>query len=108
MHPFTGIEITDKGIALLCDYVAEVRAIIGWDIPLSTDHFGHIGVNTCIRLARAMEKWNLAWMEDMVPWQFGHLMKQITDNTDDAHPHRRGHLPEGGLHQAHRHGARWT
>ena len=28
-----------------------------------------------------MEKHNLAWMEDMVPWQLGHLMKQIKDNT---------------------------
>ncbi len=28
-----------------------------------------------------MEKHNLAWMEDMVPWQFGDLMKQIRDST---------------------------
>jgi L-alanine-DL-glutamate epimerase-like enolase superfamily enzyme len=81
MHPFTGVEITDKGIALLEEYVGGVRSIIGMEVPLSTDHFGHIGVNSCIKLARAMEKWNLAWMEDMVPWQLGHLMKQIADNT---------------------------
>ena len=37
------------------------------EIPLASDHYGHIGVNSCIKLARAMEKWNLAWMEDMVP-----------------------------------------
>ena len=81
MHPFTGVEITDKGIALLEEYVGGVRSIVGMEVPLSTDHFGHIGVNSCIKLARAMEKWNLAWMEDMVPWQLGHLMKQIADNT---------------------------
>ena len=51
------------------------------EIPLSSDHYGHIGVNSCIKLARAMEKYNLAWMEDMVPWQFGELMKQIKDAT---------------------------
>ena len=79
MHPFTGIEITDKGIALLSDYVAAIRAEIGMDVPLSADHFGHIGVNSCIRLARAMEKHQLAWMEDMVPWQFTDLLKKITD-----------------------------
>jgi L-alanine-DL-glutamate epimerase-like enolase superfamily enzyme len=28
-----------------------------------------------------MEKWNLAWMEDMVPWQFGELTRQIRDST---------------------------
>jgi L-alanine-DL-glutamate epimerase-like enolase superfamily enzyme len=81
MHPFTGVEITDKGIALLEEYVGGVRSIIGMEVPLSSDHFGHIGVNSCIKLARAMEKWNLAWMEDMVPWQLGHLLKQIADNT---------------------------
>jgi L-alanine-DL-glutamate epimerase-like enolase superfamily enzyme len=81
MHPFTGIEITDKGIAWLSDWVGQIREIIGMEIPLSTDHYGHIGVNSCIKLARAMEKWNLAWMEDMVPWQLGHLMKEIKENT---------------------------
>jgi L-alanine-DL-glutamate epimerase-like enolase superfamily enzyme len=81
MHPFTGIEISDKGVAWLSDWVGEVRSIIGMEIPLSTDHYGHISVNSCIKLARAMEKWNLAWMEDMVPWQFGELMKQIRDST---------------------------
>jgi L-alanine-DL-glutamate epimerase-like enolase superfamily enzyme len=81
MHPFTGIEITDKGIAWLDEWVGQVRSVIGPEIPLSSDHYGHIGVNSCIKLARAMEKHNLAWMEDMVPWQFGDLMKQIRDST---------------------------
>jgi L-alanine-DL-glutamate epimerase-like enolase superfamily enzyme len=81
MHPFTGIEITPKGIAWLSDWVGQLRESVGWEIPLSTDHYGHISVNSCIKLAQAMEKWNLAWMEDMVPWQFGELMKQIKDST---------------------------
>lgn len=84
MHPFTGIEITDKGIAYLSDYIGEIRSVIGMEIPLSSDHYGHIGVTSCIRLARAMEKHQLAWMEDMVPWQFGHLMKEIKDAVDVA------------------------
>ena len=81
MHPFTGIEITDKGIEWLSDWVGQIRGIIGPEIPLASDHYGHIGVNSCIKLARAMEKHNLAWMEDMVPWQLGELMKQIKDST---------------------------
>jgi L-alanine-DL-glutamate epimerase-like enolase superfamily enzyme len=81
MHPFTGIEISEKGIAWLSDWVGQIREVIGMEIPLSTDHYGHISVNSCIKLARAMEKWNLAWMEDMVPWQFGEQMKQIRDST---------------------------
>ena len=70
MHPFTGIKITDQGIAFMSDWMGQIREVIGMDVPLASDHFGHIGVNSCIKLARSMEKWNLAWMEDMVPWQF--------------------------------------
>ena len=81
MHPFTGIEITEKGIAWLSDWVGQIREVVGMEIPLSTDHYGHISVNSCIKLARAMEKWNLAWMEDMVPWEYGEQMKQIRDST---------------------------
>lgn len=70
MHPFTGIHITDKGIQILCEYVEAVRDIVGYEIPLAVDHFGHIGVEDCIRLARALDKYRLAWLEDMIPWQF--------------------------------------
>jgi L-alanine-DL-glutamate epimerase-like enolase superfamily enzyme len=79
-HMFTGIEITDKGIAMLADYVAQVRETVGMEIPLAADHFGHIGVNSCIRLGRGLERFNLAWLEDMIPWQYTDLWKQITDS----------------------------
>jgi len=81
-HMFTGIEITEKGLGIMSDYVAQVREIIGMEIPLAADHFGHIGVNSCIRLARALEKFNMAWLEDMIPWQQTDWMKQITDAVD--------------------------
>ena len=69
MHPFTHIRLTTKGIARLVDYVAKVRDAIGYQVPLAVDHFGHIGVEDCIRLGEALEPFNLAWLEDMVPWQ---------------------------------------
>ena len=56
--------------------------MIGSEVPLASDHYGHIGVSSCIRLARAMQAHQMAWMEDMVPWQFGHLMKEIKDQVD--------------------------
>src|SRR5262245_41875979 len=34
-HMFTGIELTDKGVATMSDYVAAVREQVGMDIPLS-------------------------------------------------------------------------
>jgi L-alanine-DL-glutamate epimerase-like enolase superfamily enzyme len=81
-HPFTGIEITEKGIALMAEYVGQVREILGMEVPLAADHFGHIGVNSCIRLGKALEKYNLAWLEDMVPWFYTELLKKITDAVD--------------------------
>ena len=36
-------------------------------------------MNSCIRLGRALEKYNAAWLEDMVPWYYTDLLKQIND-----------------------------
>jgi L-alanine-DL-glutamate epimerase-like enolase superfamily enzyme len=81
-HMFTGIELTEKGVAGMADFVAAVREQVGMDVPLSADHFGHIGVNSCIRLGKALEKYNMAWLEDMIPWQYTDLLKKITDAVD--------------------------
>jgi len=76
-HMFTGIEITPRGIDKMAEFVSTVREYVGYDIPLSSDHFGHIGVKSCIRLGKALEKYNLAWLEDMVPWQYPELLREI-------------------------------
>ncbi|MCL2539379.1 MAG: mandelate racemase/muconate lactonizing enzyme family protein [Oscillospiraceae bacterium] len=68
-HPFTGIHITDKGLDILDEYTREVRAVIGYEIPLAIDHFGHLGLEDCIKLCKRLEKYNLAWAEDLIPWQ---------------------------------------
>ncbi|HEU5140161.1 MAG TPA: mandelate racemase/muconate lactonizing enzyme family protein [Bacillales bacterium] len=68
-HPFTHIRLTEKGFDMLEQYVADVRSIIGEEVPLAIDHFGHIGVDDCIKLGTRIDKFNLAWMEDMLPWQ---------------------------------------
>ena len=70
MHPFTHVRLTPKGIDLICEYVAEVRAVVGDKAPIAADHFGHIGIDDCLRLGQALEPYNLAWLEDLVPWQF--------------------------------------
>jgi L-alanine-DL-glutamate epimerase-like enolase superfamily enzyme len=62
--------------------MARVREAVGWQLPIATDHFGHVGVNSCIRLGKAFEKFNLAWMEDFIPWQNTELLKTITDAID--------------------------
>jgi len=69
MHPFTGIQVTEAGLAYLEEYVEAVRSVIGYEVPLATDHFGHIGLEDCIKIARRLDRFNLAWYEDMIPWQ---------------------------------------
>src|SRR5664279_4029874 len=81
-HPLLATEITDKGIAMMADYVAQVREGVGMSIPISADHFGRIGVNSCIRLGKALTKHNLSWLEDMIPWQETELLKKISDAVD--------------------------
>ena len=76
-HPYTHVRLTEKGIRLLVEYVAEVRAIAGAEVPIAADHFGHIGIDDCLRLGAALEPYNLAWLEDMVPWQFTEQWVQL-------------------------------
>jgi len=66
----------------MADYVAQVREIVGMEVPIAADHFGHIPVNTCIKLGKALEKYNMAWLEDMIPWQQTELWKKITDSIE--------------------------
>lgn len=62
---------TVRGLDYLCEYVQAVREEIGWDVPLAADHFGPLALNDSIRYARAFERYDLAWAEDMI--QVGHL-----------------------------------
>jgi L-alanine-DL-glutamate epimerase-like enolase superfamily enzyme len=78
MHPFTGIQVTRKGVEHLAEYVGTVRDIVGYDIPLAADHFGHIALDSCIRIGRALEPFTLAWVEDMIPWQYTDQWRQLT------------------------------
>jgi L-alanine-DL-glutamate epimerase-like enolase superfamily enzyme len=72
---------TEKGLKYLCEYIAAVRDAIGWDAPLSADHFGRLSVNDAIRYARAFEPYQLAWAEDFVPWRDWRGLKTIKEAT---------------------------
>ena len=80
-HPFIANEVTDKGIAMLEQYVAAVRDAVGMEVPLSMDHLGHLGVKSIIRLGKAYEKYNLSWLEDVISWTYTDLLKQISDQS---------------------------
>ena len=82
MHPFTGIQLTDKGISEISEYVKIVRDIVGYEVPIASDHFGHIGLESCIRLGKELDKYSLAWYEDMIPWQYTNQWKQLKNSVD--------------------------
>jgi L-alanine-DL-glutamate epimerase-like enolase superfamily enzyme len=67
---------TPKGLKLLCEYIAAVRDVVGFDAPLAADHFGPLDADDSIRYARAFEPYHLAWAED--------IMQVGTLNTGDA------------------------
>lgn len=78
-HPFTQIQITEKGLDELAKLVENVRGMLGYDIPLSTDHYGHFDLNNGIRLGKKLEKYRLAWMEDIVSWELTDQWKTMSD-----------------------------
>jgi L-alanine-DL-glutamate epimerase-like enolase superfamily enzyme len=78
-HPFTGIQINDKGLDAMANIISEVRSVVGYEIPLSSDHYGHFDLNNAIRFGRKVEPYRLAWLEDMVPWQYPEQFKTISD-----------------------------
>ena len=78
-HPFTAIQITEKGLDEMAKIIEEVRSVIGYEIPLSSDHYGHFDLNNAIRFGKAVEKYRLAWLEDMVPWEYTYQYKKMSD-----------------------------
>ena len=81
MHPFTGLHFSDMGLDLMEQYIAEVRFEIGPEVPLAIDHLGHIALQDGIRLARRIEKYTPAWLEDVIPWQYADQYRQLQQAT---------------------------
>ena len=51
------------------------------EIPLAIDHLGHISLQDGIRLARRIEKYKPAWLEDVIPWQYTAQYEQLAKST---------------------------
>lgn len=80
-HPFTRVQITEKGLEEMAKYFEATREEIGYEIPLGVDHLGHFGVNEAIKVAQRLEEYSLAWLEDLVPWFYPDQWKRITEST---------------------------
>ncbi len=80
-HYASGIHITEKGLDYLEDYVRQVREVIGYEVPLAIDHFGHVAIEDAIRFAKRLEKYNIAWMEDLAPWHLTEHLKKFASSS---------------------------
>lgn len=80
-HPFTRIQITEKGLDVMEEFVSVMREHVGYEVQLGIDHTGHFDKNEAIKLARRLEKYSLAYMEDLVSWMYVDDWKDITDAT---------------------------
>lgn len=80
-HPFTGIHVTEAGLDMLENYVSEIRDAVGYEVPLAFDHFGHIGLSDCKKIARRLAPYTPAWLEDMLPWQFTGQYRRLSEVT---------------------------
>ncbi len=78
MHPFTRVQITQKGIEEMVKYTAAMREEVPWEVPVAIDHLGHMGLNSMIRLGRAFEPYNIAWLEDLIPWQYADQWRELS------------------------------
>jgi L-alanine-DL-glutamate epimerase-like enolase superfamily enzyme len=65
-----GAKLSEKGIAAAVEIVRAVRGEVGNAVSLCIDHFGEgwMTADEAIRLGRALEPYDLAWIEDPLPW----------------------------------------
>jgi L-alanine-DL-glutamate epimerase-like enolase superfamily enzyme len=63
-----GVKLTDATIERAAHVVGEVRKAVGPNVQICVDHFGegYLTSDEVIRLGNALEKFDLAWMEDPV------------------------------------------
>lgn len=65
-----GAKLSQRGIDAAAAIVAAVRAEVGNEVSLCIDHFGegYVTADEAIRLGRALEPYDLAWIEDPLPY----------------------------------------
>lgn len=80
-HHATGIHLTERGMDYLEDYVKQVREVIGYEVPLAVDHFGHVAVEDIIEFSKRLRKYNIAWVEDIAPWHLTEHYRKYAQNS---------------------------
>ncbi|MHA2395024.1 MAG: mandelate racemase/muconate lactonizing enzyme family protein [Promethearchaeota archaeon] len=73
--------LSNREIRLMTKQVEAVREAIGEEIDLGIDCHWKYNTNDAIRLANALEPYNLLWMEDPVPPENVDAMRKVTNST---------------------------
>ncbi len=76
-----GARISERGVELAAEITAAVRGAVGDEVSLCTDHFGEgfVTADEAIRIGRSLEPYNLAWIEDPLPWTDIANHKKVAD-----------------------------
>ena len=76
-----GAKLSQQGIQAAVDIVRAVREEVGGGVSLCIDHFGegYMTADEAIRLGRALEPFDLAWIEDPVVWMDFDGHKMVAD-----------------------------
>jgi L-alanine-DL-glutamate epimerase-like enolase superfamily enzyme len=80
-HAHTMFRITDRGLERYEEQVAHMREKLGYKIPLAIDHLGYLNLEDAARLLRRLEKYNLLWVEDMLPCTYTEEYKRLRQLT---------------------------
>jgi len=78
--------ITERGLNHMVSCVAAMKEVLGDQIGLALDCGPGMMVTDAIRLARALEPYNVMWLEDMItgdytPYVLADLYRQVTEST---------------------------
>ncbi|HTJ56048.1 MAG TPA: mandelate racemase/muconate lactonizing enzyme family protein [Devosiaceae bacterium] len=76
-----GVKLTQRSIEAAAEVVSAVRKAVGTDIQLCVDHFGegYMSSDEVIRFGRALEQYDLAWIEDPVRFYDTAGHKKVAD-----------------------------
>jgi L-alanine-DL-glutamate epimerase-like enolase superfamily enzyme len=90
--------ISERGFNHMLDCVAAMKEVLGDKVSLALDCGPGWMLPDAIKFARAVEKYNLMWLEDMltgdyVPWVNPQVLSRAHALDRDADPHRRADLP---------------
>lgn len=84
-HPNRG-PLTEKGLKNIIECVEAMKSVAGDDIGLALDCGPGFTVPDAIRLAKALERYNLMWLEDMItgdytPYVMADVYRDVTHAT---------------------------